>query len=150
MNQLTPEERKSLDGSVDAMERNKSFGKFMLLGLAIIGLTISILAFSQANAEMDKSSSMVGNPATVRGQTQVSADKKYFGVVTEIDRGEGVFALEWDGYSHSASEWAGMIAEFKRRHSDLEVSSHSIMFSAHVSWGNGVVIITAPKNKCPR
>lgn len=96
------------------------------LSTAILLILMSVFTVAQAHAE---------------------APIKY-GVVTEIDKGEGVFVLERiTSWRHAASEWGGAIAEFKRRHLDLEVLSHSIVTNAQ-SMKNGVVINTAPKNRC--
>lgn len=111
-------------------------------------IIIAYLVMPSAANTHEISGSMTSSNVTAINKAL--ADKKYFGVVTEIDKGEGVFALEWNGYVHSESEWAGMIAEFKRRHPDLEVLSHSVMVNTHWSYANGVVINTTPKNRCPQ
>lgn len=92
---------------------------------------------------------LVLTTSLVSAQSYPEKVQAYAGVV-ETDKGEGVFALSStarkDFYRLSASYWAGAIAEFRRRHKDLEIIA--VASVANGSSNNptmGLTIVTVPK-----
>jgi len=132
------------------MRRDKtrmSYGVFNFIMILVFGMFVVFATIVNILITPLKTDAQIVE--SVANATRNAEQKNYFGVVTEIDQGMGVFALSWKlAYSNDplpeAKEWAGILAEFKRRHLDLDVVSTFFPTPARTL---GVVVITTPKSK---